>query len=39
VYTRHYAKQRLLEALADTILNCIPPRLQKQDRGTVVEWK
>jgi LysR family transcriptional regulator, hydrogen peroxide-inducible genes activator len=39
VYTRHYAKQRLLEALAATILNYIPPRLQKSERGTVVEWK
>lgn len=39
VYTRHYAKQRLLEALAQTILQYIPPRLQKSERGTVVEWK
>ncbi|EMR01651.1 hydrogen peroxide-inducible genes activator [Cesiribacter andamanensis] len=39
VYTRHYAKQRLLEALAQTILEYIPSRLQRSDRGTVVEWK
>ena len=39
VYTRHFAKQRLLNLLALQLQEVVPPILQDKNRGTVVEWK
>lgn len=39
VYSRHFAKQRLLELLAQHVQEVIPPMLKNKDRGMVVEWR
>lgn len=39
VFTRHFAKQRLLNLLADQLKEVVPPMLQDESRGIVVEWK
>lgn len=39
IYSRHYAKQRLIALLCDEIRAVVPARMLKADRGTVVEWK
>ena len=39
VYSRHFAKQRLLQLLASQLLEVVPPMLQDKNRGVVVEWK
>lgn len=39
VYSRHFAKQRLLQLLCSHLQAVVPPMLQDKDRGMVVEWK
>lgn len=39
VYSRHFAKQRLLKLLAEQLQKVLPPMLQDKSRGIVVEWK
>jgi len=39
VYSRHFAKYKLINLLWREIMDCIPPELQDKKRGTVVEWK
>ncbi len=39
VYTRRFAKTRLLELLAESIRQAVPEHLLSRDRGTVVEWR
>lgn len=39
VYSRHFAKHKLINLLWREIKDSIPEDLQKEDRGTIVEWK
>lgn len=39
VYTRKFAKTKLIESLAETIQNNIPEHMLNKKRGTIVEWK
>ena len=39
VYSRHFAKYKLINLLWREIMDCIPQELQDKKRGTVVEWK
>lgn len=39
VYSRHFAKQRLLDLLAVHVQEVIPPMLKDKNRGIVVEWR
>lgn len=39
IYSRHYAKQRLIDLLCEDIKRVVPPRMLKKERGKVVEWK
>ncbi|NQU52297.1 MAG: LysR family transcriptional regulator [Bacteroidetes bacterium] len=39
VYSRHFAKHKLINLLWREIKDSIPADLQKEDRGTIVEWK
>ncbi len=39
VYSRHFAKHRLINLLWREIKEDIPQELQDEERGTVVEWK
>jgi LysR family transcriptional regulator, hydrogen peroxide-inducible genes activator len=39
VYSRHFAKHRLINLLWREIYETIPPGMLKKERGTVVEWK
>ena len=39
VYSRHYAKHKLINLLYREIREDIPEELQNEHRGTVVEWK
>lgn len=39
VYSRHFAKERLLTLLAELLQQAVPPLLQKKERGMVVEWR
>lgn len=39
VYSRHYAKERLLDLLAEQLRQLMPPQLLNQERGLVVEWR
>lgn len=39
VYTRNYAKKRLLGLLSEEIINAIPEKMKRRDRGQVVEWR
>ena len=39
VYTRRFAKTRLIENLAQSIRDHIPQQMLKKERGTVVEWR
>lgn len=39
VYSRHFAKHKLINLLWREIKDSIPVELQKEDRGTIVEWK
>jgi LysR family hydrogen peroxide-inducible transcriptional activator len=39
VYSRHFAKHKLINLLWREIKDSIPKDLQDEDRGTIVEWK
>jgi LysR family hydrogen peroxide-inducible transcriptional activator len=39
VYSRHFAKYKLINLLWREIMDSIPPELQDKKRGTIVEWK
>lgn len=39
VYSRHFAKHKLINLLWREIKEAIPPGLQDEKRGTIVEWK
>ena len=39
VYTRRYAKTKLIEALANSIKQAIPQNMLDNSRGTIVEWR
>ena len=39
VYSRHFAKHKLINLLYREIKESIPASLQNEKRGTVVEWK
>lgn len=39
IYSRHYAKQKLIDLLCEDIKQVVPPRMLKKERGKVVEWK
>jgi LysR family hydrogen peroxide-inducible transcriptional activator len=39
VYSRHFAKHKLINLLWREIKDAIPQELQNEQRGTVVEWK
>ncbi len=39
VYTRRYAKTRMINSLAESIKKAVPPEMLSKERGTVVEWR
>jgi len=39
VYSRHFAKYKLINLLWREIRECIPLELQDEKRGTIVEWR
>ncbi len=39
VYSRHFAKHKLINLLWREIKDSVPEELQNDDRGTIVEWK
>lgn len=39
VYTRHFAKHKLIELLWKEIVTSIPEKLLQKNRGTIVEWR
>ncbi len=39
IYSRHYAKQRLINLLCDEISRCVPSKMLNSNRGMIVEWK
>lgn len=39
VYSRHFAKNKLIELLWREIINSMPQELLNKDRGTIVEWR
>jgi LysR family hydrogen peroxide-inducible transcriptional activator len=39
VYSRHYAKYKLIELLWKEIVASMPEKLLQKERGTIVEWK
>jgi LysR family hydrogen peroxide-inducible transcriptional activator len=39
VYTRRFAKTAIIEKLAESIRQAVPPHMTNKERGTVVEWK
>ena len=39
VYTRHYAKHKLVELLWKEIVSSMPEKLLQKHRGTIVEWR
>nr|WP_319572187.1 LysR substrate-binding domain-containing protein [uncultured Draconibacterium sp.] len=39
VYSRHYAKHKLINLLWREIKNSVPEELQDENRGTIVEWR
>lgn len=39
VYSRHYAKHKLINLLWKEIKESVPKELQDEDRGTIVEWR
>jgi len=39
VYSRHFAKHKLINLLWREIREDVPPEMQDKERGTVVEWK
>ncbi len=39
VFTRRYAKTKLIEALSDSIKEAVPQNMLDKNRGTIVEWR
>ena len=39
VYTRRFAKTRMIDLLADSIIRSVPEYMTNQSRGTLVEWR
>ena len=39
VYSRHFAKNKLIELLWREIVSAMPQNLLNKERGTIVEWK
>lgn len=39
VYSRHFAKHKLINLLWKEIKDSIPTELQEEERGTIVEWR
>ncbi len=39
VYSRHFAKNKLIELLWREVVNSMPKGLLNKERGTIVEWK
>lgn len=39
IYSRHYAKQKLISLLCDEIRSVVPSGMLNAERGIVVEWK
>ena len=39
VYSRHYAKYKLIELLWKEIVASMPGKLLQKNRGTIVEWR
>jgi len=39
VYSRHFAKHKLINLLWREIKDSVPKELQDEDRGTIVEWR
>ncbi|PTN08335.1 hydrogen peroxide-inducible genes activator [Mangrovibacterium marinum] len=39
VYSRHFAKNKLIDLLWKEIVNAMPQSLLNKDRGTIVDWK
>ena len=39
VYSRHFAKNKLIELLWKEIVSSMPEKLLDKDRGTIVDWK
>jgi LysR family hydrogen peroxide-inducible transcriptional activator len=39
VYSRHYAKHKLINLLWREIKDSVPKELQDEKRGTIVEWR
>lgn len=39
VYSRHFAKHKLINLLHKEVQNAVPLELQDEKRGTIVEWK
>lgn len=39
IYSRHYAKQKLIDLLCENIKEVVPSIMLKKDRGEVVEWR
>jgi len=39
VYSRHYAKYKLIELLGKEIVASMPGKLLQKNRGTIVEWR
>ncbi|NPA38048.1 MAG: LysR family transcriptional regulator [Chlorobi bacterium] len=39
VYTRRFAKAKMIDMLADSINNSVPEHLTDKERGTIVEWR
>lgn len=39
IYSRHYAKQRLINLLCDEISKIVPSNMLNSNRGIIVEWR
>lgn len=39
IYSRHYAKQKLISLLSEEIRSVVPAQMLKPERGNIVEWK
>ena len=39
VYTRRFAKAKMIDMLAESIKNAIPDHMLTRERGTIVEWR
>jgi LysR family hydrogen peroxide-inducible transcriptional activator len=39
VYSRHFAKYKLIELLWKEMVAAMPEKLLQKNRGTIVEWR